>query len=53
MKKIVLLVLIAAALAGGFFAFRWFRGDTAYEEAVHELDEEPQIDESPKAQARA
>jgi hypothetical protein len=40
MKKLVLLTLVVGALAGAFFAFRWFRGDTAYEDAVQDLDEE-------------
>jgi len=39
MKKLLLLTLIVGALAGAFFAFRWFRGETAYEDAVDELDE--------------
>jgi hypothetical protein len=40
MKKMLLLALIVAGLAGAFFAFRWFRGETAYEDAVEELEEE-------------
>lgn len=40
MKKLLLLILIVGALAGAFFAFRWFRGETAYEDAVDELEEE-------------
>ncbi len=40
MKKLLLITLIVGALAGAFFAFRWFRGETAYEDAVDELDEE-------------
>ena len=40
MKKLLLLTLVAGALAGAFFAFRWFRGETAYEDAVDELEEE-------------
>ncbi len=40
MKKVLLITVIAGALAGAFFAFRWFRGETAYEDAVDELDEE-------------
>jgi len=40
MKKLLLLTLIAGGLAGAFFAFRWFRGETAYEDAVDELEEE-------------
>jgi hypothetical protein len=53
LMKIVLLIVVAAALVGAFLAFRWFRGDTAYEEAVHDLDEEPQVEESPAAQSQA
>lgn len=42
MKKLLLLtVLVGGLAAGAFFAFRWFRGDTAYEEAVQDLEEEP------------
>lgn len=40
MKKLLLLILIVGALAGAFFAFRWFRGETAYEDVVDELEEE-------------
>jgi hypothetical protein len=42
MRKLLLLALIGGFGAGAFFAFRWFRGDTAYEEAVQALDHEPQ-----------
>ena len=41
MRKLLLLALIGGVGAGAFFAFRWFRGDTAYEEAVQALDQEP------------
>lgn len=41
MRKLLVLTLLGGVGAGAFFAFRWFRGDTAYEEAVRALDEEP------------
>lgn len=40
MKKAIVLVLLLAALAGGFLAVRWFRGDSEYEEALREFDEQ-------------
>jgi hypothetical protein len=40
MRKLLLLALLGGFLAGAFFAFRWFRGDTLYEEALRALDEE-------------
>jgi hypothetical protein len=47
MKKLILLVLVTAALAGAFFAFRWFRGESEYEDAVGDLHEEPATTEAP------
>ena len=56
MRKLLLLVLIAGFGAGAFFAFRWFRGDTAYEEAVQALDQEPvetPVEAQPEPEAAA
>jgi hypothetical protein len=39
-KKLILLVLLIAAIAGALMAVRWFRGDTEYEDALREFDEE-------------
>ncbi len=43
MKKLILLAFLAGALAGMFFAYRWLRGETAFEEAVRELEAEPDV----------
>jgi flagellar basal body-associated protein FliL len=40
MKKLILLVLVIGALAGAFMAVRWFRGDSEYEEALREFEEQ-------------
>jgi hypothetical protein len=40
MKKLILLVLVVAAVAGAFMAVRWFRGDTEYEDALREFEEQ-------------
>jgi uncharacterized membrane protein len=44
MKKLILVGVGCGLLAGAFFAFRWFRGETAYEQALADLDEEPALD---------
>jgi hypothetical protein len=40
MKKLILLVLVISAIAGAFMAVRWFRGDSEYEDALREFEEE-------------
>jgi hypothetical protein len=50
MKKLILLVLVITAVAGAFMAVRWFRGDTEYEDALHEFEEQqPMPDEGAPA----
>ncbi len=44
MKKSILAGSAAGLLAGGFFAFRWFRGESAYEKAVQNLQQESALD---------
>jgi hypothetical protein len=46
-KKLILLTVIVGVLAGAFLAFRWFRGETAYEEAIHDLEEGPRVEPEP------
>ncbi|HEY8838153.1 MAG TPA: hypothetical protein VIO16_10850 [Dehalococcoidia bacterium] len=41
MMKVIVAALVLGAIAGGFFTFRWFRGESDYEQAVQELDEGP------------
>ena len=43
MKKVIFAALVLGAIAGGFFTFRWFRGESDYEQAVQELDEGPAL----------
>jgi hypothetical protein len=37
-KKLILLTVIVGVAAGAFFAFRWFRGETAYDDAIDDLE---------------
>jgi len=39
MKILVILALVIGLAAGGFFAFRWFRGDSDFEDAVDDMEE--------------
>ena len=41
MKKVICAALVLGAIAGGFLLFRWFRGESDYEQAMQELDEGP------------
>jgi len=37
-KKLILLTVIIGLAAGAFFAIRWFRGETAYDDAIDDLE---------------
>jgi hypothetical protein len=43
LKKAIAAGVAAGLLAGGFFTFRWFRGETVYEQAVKDLHEEGRV----------
>jgi len=43
MKKLILLILVIGAIAGAFMAVRWFRGDSEYEDALREFEEEDAV----------
>jgi hypothetical protein len=51
MKKVIFAALVLGAIAGGFFLFRWFRGESDYEQAVQELDEGPALEPHMNADA--
>jgi hypothetical protein len=45
MKKLIILVVLIAALGGAFMAMRWFRGDAEYEEALREFEQQESFPE--------
>lgn len=47
MMKLILAGVGIGLLVGAFFAFRWFRGETAYEQAIQEIDQEPALEAHP------
>ncbi len=51
MTKIILTGSAVGLLAGGFFAYRWFRGESAYEQAVQSLQQESALDAAIPASA--
>jgi flagellar basal body-associated protein FliL len=51
MKKLILLVLVIGVAAGAFMAVRWFRGDSEYEEALREFEEQEAVaEQAPEAE---